>query len=413
MDSESMTDETEVIENKDESESQTETAEHVVSDDKIECAICHARVHVIQDHLKREHPDMTVDEYRSQFPNAPLLSEKAKEFARKRLEADKAKRESEKETVIEGFEIARRAMHEIFELGKIKAALSHKGTPIPLSVFNAPENIAAFVPDIDPNYVYDVNLLKTVMLGLEARFNVYLWGHAGVGKSTIIEQCCARTGRPMLRVQHTRNTEESHVVGQWVVRDGETKFELGPLAFCMKYGLTYLADEYDFAMPAVTALYQPVLEGKPLVIKEADEKNRIIRPHPFFRFCATGNTNGTGDETGLYSGTLIMNAANYERFGIVEEVHYPEEKAEIGIVMAQGRIPAQEAKKMVDFARMIREAFTNGKIGLPISPRALINAANIGRLRGSLRVGLDSAYINRLSRVDQTAVREIADRISF
>jgi len=266
---------------------------------------------------------------------------------------------------------------------------------------------------VDPNYIFNIDLLKTVLLGLEARFNTYLWGHAGVGKTTIIEQACAHTKRPWIRVQHTRNMEESHVVGQWVVRDGHTVFELGPLPFAMKYGLTYVADEYDFAMPAVLSLYQPVLEGKALVIKDADQANRIIRPHPQFRFCATGNTNGTGDETGLYAGTLMQNAANYERFAIVEEVRYPEKKIEIGLVAAQGGVPTQDAEQLVSFANLVRESFTNGKIGLPVSPRALINAAQLGRRRGSIKTGLGLAYVNRLSRVDQQAVREIIDRMSF
>ena len=90
-----------------------------------------------------------------------------------------------------------------------------------------------------------------------------------------------------------------------VVKNGETVFELGPLPYAMKHGMVYCADEYDFAEPAVLSIYQSVLEGKPLIIKEADLENRVIKPHPNFRFCATGNTNGAGDSFGLYQGTRI------------------------------------------------------------------------------------------------------------
>lgn len=48
----------------------------------------------------------------------------------------------------------------------------------------------------------------------------------------------------------------------------------------MKHGWMYLADEYDFAQPNVLSVYQAVLEGKPLYIKEADAANRVIKPHP-------------------------------------------------------------------------------------------------------------------------------------
>jgi cobaltochelatase CobS len=217
----------------------------------------------------------------------------------------------------------------------------------------------------------------------------------------------------LIRVQHTINTEESHIVGQWTVRDGATHFELGPLAVAMKDGHLYMADEYDFAMPSVLSLYQPVMEGKALLIKEADEANRIIKPHPLFRFFATGNTNGTGDNTGLYQGTLMQNAANYERFAIVEEVHYPAREAEIRIIMGQAKLSMPLAEKLVQFGTQCREAFRSGKISLPPSPRALIHAGMVGRVRANMEIGVRQAYANRLPEADRDAVNEVLRRISF
>lgn len=163
--------------------------------------------------------------------------------------------------------------------------------------------------------------------------------------------------RPLLRVQHTLNTEESHIVGQWTAKGGETKFELGPLALAMKHGWVYLADEYDFALPSVLSVYQPVLEGKSLVVKEADAENRIIRPHENFRFVATGNTNGSGDETGLYQGTSIQNAANYDRFEVVLQARYMAHELEARILTNQAKIPESDAKRIVEFASRVREGF--------------------------------------------------------
>ena len=395
----------------------TENAEN---NEPILCEICGAKVHVIQHHLKQEHRDVTLDDYTARFPHAPVLSQKAirmvaERNAKKAVEAAPVATASATGALLYegGFNVTKRALHEVFKLGRVKAALGNKGNDIPIQLVTAPDDLALYVPDQDPNYIFPIDLLKKLMLGIESNTPTYLWGHAGVGKSSVVEQACAMTGRPMLRIQHTRNTEESHVLGQWTVKDGQTVFELGPLAFCMKYGLTYLADEYDFGMPAVLSLYQPVLEGKALVIKDADVGNRVIKPHPLFRFVATGNTNGTGDETGLYQGTMMQNAANYERFGIVEEVHYMEPQVEIGVVAGQGNIPREEAEKLVNFGTMIREAFANGKIGLPISPRSLIYAARNGKRLANMKTGLQLAYINRLSRVDQEAANEVLKRITL
>jgi cobaltochelatase CobS len=215
----------------------------------------------------------------------------------------------------------------------------------------------------------------------------------------------------LLRIQHTVNTEESHIVGQWTARGGETHFEHGPLPLAMKNGWVYLADEYDFALPSVLAVYQPVLEGKALVIKEADAANRIVRPHPNFRFVATGNTNGSGDETGLYQGTSIQNAANYDRFHMVLEVGYMNPNFEVQILVNQARIAKGDAEKLVDFANRVRESYSGNKISSPISPRTLIAAAQIGLRKGTYRAGIALSFANKLSKVDREVVDGLAQRI--
>jgi cobaltochelatase CobS len=189
-------------------------------------------------------------------------------------------------------------------------------------------------------------------------------------------------------------------------------FEPGPLAFAMRYGLIYCADEYDFALPSVTSVYQPVMEGKALVIKEAPPEWRVVKPHPNFRFFATGNTNGSGDESGLYQGTQIMNAANYSRFGVTIHVPYMEAAAEESAVAKQANITPADAKKLVQFAKHVRDAYANGEISVTVSPRELINAGKIGLVRGlNWRLGLEKAYINRLSSTDKKAVGDFAQRV--
>ncbi|SER28897.1 cobaltochelatase CobS [Faunimonas pinastri] len=390
-----------------------------IDDGKITCQIDGARVHSVQLHIKAQHPEWTLERYKQEFPHAPLLSDMAKAQIEKRTK----EREGEKIPVSQKLEtgaaasrdrsIAKKPLHEIFELGKAAAALNARGEPIPISIFSGldPE-AAAIVPDIDKSYVFNIDLTKTVIIGLELNLPTYLWGMHGSGKTTVFEQVCARTGRPFMRVQHTVNTEEAHIVGQYVVKNGATEFQPGPLTLAMLNGHVYAADEYDFAMPSVLSVYQPVLEGKPLVIKEAPPEFRVIRPHPDFRFVATGNTNGGGDETGLYQGVQIQNAANYSRFAIVEEVLYMEKKVEVAVIVGKTGIDKRDAEKIVDFAKEIRDAFRANRIGSTVSPRELIAAARLGLVRGSdWRGGLRLGYTNRLSRTDKEVVEQFAQRI--
>ena len=390
------------------------------TDNKIECAICGARIHAVQKHLRDDHPEISLEDYKRDYPEAPLLSESAKRIIeeRQRAAAVQTAAPSKVEMVSaavvplhKGGSMSKRALHDTFKLGKVKAALNARGDGIPISVFERGSEHDDHVPDIDSAYIFNINLLKTVMLGVELNMPVYLWGHAGVGKTTIIEQICAHTGRPWIRVQHTGNTEESHILGQWTVRNGETVFELGPLPTAMINGWVYVADEYDFAFPSVTAVYQSVLEGKPLIIKEAPKELRIIRPHANFRFVGTGNTNGSGDETGLYQGTNLQNAANYERFAIVERVEYMPKAQEEAILINQTGIMKEDAKRLVDFATQIRDAYDSKKLTMTISPRTLIYASKLGMARNDFKVGLSQSFINRLSSVDRETASAVAQRI--
>ena len=364
---------------------------------RITCNLCGDEVHSIQLHLSKNHPDCTIKQYRETFPDAPILSDEA----RKKILAVQQAKERNKVAIREG--VVSGVLHEVFQLDESNNGVRNaRGEPIQISIFVG-ENDLDLVPGVDEQYVYDADLLKTVLMGLEANIPTYLWGHAGVGKSTIIEQICARTKRRMLRIQHTENTEESHIVGQTLANEKGTFFEPGPLPLAMRYGWTYLADEYDFAHPSILGVYQPVLEGKSLVIKEAPPEWRVTKPHADFRFVATGNTNGSGDETGLYQGTKLGNAANYSRFGITTKVDYMSRELEISVVANQSGIDDDDAEQLVDFARLIREAYDGGKMSATIGPRELIFAAKTGQMRADFRMGVMFAFINRLSIVDREA----------
>lgn len=411
-------------------------------DDKILCQIDNVRVHSIQSHIKRNHPDWTIERYQAEFPGEPLFSQTALdviERQKKEKELAAAAAPQANMAVSAGIGAAKMSFknamfHELFELGNAAAAMSSKGQPIPVKVLEGHDAQSLdYLPELDKSYVFNIDLLKKVIIGMELNMPTYLWGFHGTGKTTILQQAAARTRRPFIRVQHTINMQESDVLGQWTVRakeveveeldnDGKkvvvkkqqsvTEYQLGPLPLAMINGWVYCADEYDFAMPSVTAVYQPVLEGQALLIKDAPPHFRKVVPHPNFRFVATGNTNGVGDETGLYQGTLVQNAANYSRFAITEEVEYMDAKIETAILQSKTGIDSASAGKIVKMANEVRKMFRDGKITMTVSPRELIRCASLGiAYGGNWSLGMELAFANRLSRVDKKVVQEYMQRV--
>ncbi|HBT4975658.1 TPA: porphyrin biosynthesis protein, partial [Klebsiella pneumoniae] len=150
--------------------------------------------------------------------------------------------------------------------------------------------------------------------------------------------------------------------------------------------------------------------GEPLVIKEATPDWRRVAPHKRFAFIGTGNTNGSGDETGLYQGTNIQNAANFSRFGIVSHVKYMKPGAEVNMLVEAGII-REYAEKMVKFANLVRDGYEQHLISQPIGPRELLLSAKIGMMRGDFAAGIEKSFINKLPSTSAQAAREVVQKI--
>lgn len=397
----------------------------MTDESKIECLECGVETHSIQGHLKNAHPEMSIRDYIAKHPGAPVMSA----YAKSEIERRKAEKEgvtvgmattAEAETVAatgtgpatvvplrpETEGVSLKCASTLFGI-ELK---NSRGDKIQISVMDEHEH-QAHVEPFDPDYLWNVERAKDIGIALEENIPAMFWGHAGTGKSTLVEQACALTNRPMIRVQHTANTEESHIIGQTLANEKGTYFEPGVLALAMKHGWVYLADEYDFAFPQVLGVYQPVLEGKALIIKEAPPEWRRIEPHPNFRFVATGNTNGAGDETGLYQGTNVQNAANYSRFGICEKVDYMDAEMETKLLAGKAKAMEEDAALVVKFASEMRKAYEAGDINNTIGPREMLYACKVGILRGDFKEGVKKSYISKLPESSVEFANQILQRV--
>jgi len=90
---------------------------------------------------------------------------------------------------------------------------------------------------------------------------VYITGMSGNGKTTMIEQICASSGRDLIRVNITAETDEDDLLGGFRLVNGETKFVFGGVVQAMQRGAILLLDEIDLGTERLLCL-QPVLEGK-------------------------------------------------------------------------------------------------------------------------------------------------------
>lgn len=230
-------------------------------------------------------------------------------------------------------------------------------------------------PEVDPTYEFrPQHLIKFLTAHLFGQ-NLWLHGHTGTGKTTLAEQIASRIGYPVFRLNLDSNMERADIVGskEIVVENGQptTKFFEGILPRAMRMPCFLILDEMDAGMPDILFSVQRALEKKGLVLTE--DGGRLVESHTAFRFVATANSRGQGDEFGWYQGVRPMNLATLDRFGTFIEVGYLAKDQETRVISKSfPQMAKDKVEQVVQFTKEIREAFVGGELSTTISPRGSI-----------------------------------------
>ena len=232
------------------------------------------------------------------------------------------------------------------------------------------------IPSKFGNYV-PFGHFKDVSTILASRmfYPTFITGLSGNGKTMMVEQACAKAKRELFRVNITIETDEDDLLGGFRLHNGETVWFDGPVVEAMRRGAVLLLDEVDLASNRIMCL-QPVLEGKPILLKKINE---IVTPAPGFTILATANTKGKGSEDGRFIGTNILNEAFLERFPITLEQEYPSPAVEKKIVAKElesaGRPDEEFAVQLTAWSDIIRKTFYEGGVDEIIATRRLVHIA--------------------------------------
>ena len=276
----------------------------------------------------------------------------------------------------------------------------------------------AYVPDLDPDYLFDRETTLAILAGFAHNRRVMVSGYHGTGKSTHIEQVAARLNWPLVRVNLDAHVSRIDLVGKdaIVVKDGlqVTEFKDGILPWAYQHNVALVFDEYDAGRPDVMFVIQRVLEasGRLTLL----DQNRVITPHPAFRLFATTNTIGLGDTSGLYHGTQQINQGQMDRWSIVTTLNYLPHDKEAGIVLAKAKAYQNEKGKktvsnMVRLADLTRSAFINGDLSTVMSPRTVITWAENAQIFGDIGFAFRLTFLNKCDELERPVVAEFYQRV--
>jgi hypothetical protein len=225
-------------------------------------------------------------------------------------------------------------------------------------------------PEIDRDYVWNVEALCQLAAADACGMNPWLFGHAGTGKTEGVRQYAARLGRPFTRIAIERTTEPQELIGQEVPRKGGgMEWRDGKLtrAFRIPH-CVILIDEPTLLRSGSLAVLQTALDMRELHLSTGE----IVRAADGVLIVAADNTAGNGDDSGRYVDTAAVNVAFMDRFAFRVEFSYLPPGQETSMLANRTGILAQASKIMVDYAGLTRSNADAGKLTIGLTPRRLL-----------------------------------------
>jgi MoxR-like ATPase len=269
----------------------------------------------------------------------------------------------------------------------------------------------SFVPDRNETYVPFgfYNDLRDIIKS-QIFYPIYITGLSGNGKTFMIEQVCAALKRELIRVNITKRTDESDLIGSYELVDGNTVRREGPVITAMRRGAVLLLDECDLGTEDILCL-QPILEGKPYFDKKTGE---VVHPAAGFNVIATANTKGKGSDDGRFIGTNLLNEAFLERFAITVEQEYPPANTERKILEKNFAVlnitDTTFIDRLITWAEVIRKSFADGAVDEVISTRRLVHISKAFSIFNN-RLKAIEMCLNRFDADTKTAFLDLYTKV--
>jgi cobaltochelatase CobS len=242
--------------------------------------------------------------------------------------------------------------------------------------FAAPLRPIAKLPSLtgkpDPDFYLKPDWFDDLKILVDEGQSVVLIGPAGCGKSEAVERVFQARGQKLMIVPCTPrlNANDLEGVTDLVVKDGHqvTAFTAAAPAIASEEGDGLLLDEADALNPAAAFALYRLMDGKPMHIVRRGY-DTTVPLHDDFRVVGTQNTEGRGDDKGLYHARAYQDEAFLDRWNAAIRVDYPPKDQEVLILRKRTGISGSKAQKIVDAAAALRAALTQEEIMFTMSIR--------------------------------------------
>ena len=199
---------------------------------------------------------------------------------------------------------------------------------------------------------------------MKSNKNVLIEGHAGSGKTAMVQAYASARGFRYFNVACHIGLEASHLIGRWIpTPDGHFRWQDGAVTEIVRNGGVLLFNEINFAPERFLTFIFSLLDYR-REIQLMENGGEVIKAHPDLLIVADMNPD--------YRGTRPLNQALADRFP--ERLVFPYDNAIEQKLLG--------SKALLDMANQLRTEFDKGTISTPISTRNLVAFADNAKALG-------------------------------
>jgi nitric oxide reductase NorQ protein len=195
---------------------------------------------------------------------------------------------------------------------------------------------------------------------------VMLKGPTGCGKTRFVEHMAWRLRRPLVIVACHDDLSASDLVGRYLVRASETRWQDGPLTRAVRAGALCYLDEVVEARQDTIVVIHPLTDDRRVL--PIDKTGELVPAAPGFQLVVSYNP-------GYQHLLKDLKPSTRQRFVALEFTVPPPER-EIAIVVHEGGVSRHQATDLVALAGRIRRLRDRGLPEVP-STRLLVAAARL------------------------------------
>ncbi|MCD8339769.1 MAG: AAA family ATPase [Burkholderiales bacterium] len=274
-----------------------------------------------------------------------------------------------------------------------------EGTILGFRNTNLDATSLSLIPVVDPNYVFQKRELSIMRAWWESAGDepLFISGPHGSGKTSCVNQFCARGGAPVVSLTARSRLDRSDLTGHWIIdKDKSMRFVDGPFTRAWRNGYVFQVNEMSAAPADLWLSVNELLEGAPLFLEQTGE---VVKRHPRARIVMTDNIRGlTDDAFGRYLGRNIQDPAVMDRCWKLR-MEYIDAESEIKLI--ENKIPEVEvhgtdfegwrhefATRLRKAAERVRLAYCGVDTSMPIE--ATISTRILLRLKDLLIISCRS-----------------------